>query len=389
MILNIADLRRQAKRVLPNFAFDYIDGGAEDEKTLFQNENVFDHWMFAPTALRNAVERKTTIELGNSRLSAPLLIAPTGYNGMLRHNADIMLARAAEQAGIGYIQSAVSTASVEDIAKHAQGDRWFQLYVLKDKEITRNLISRAAKAGCSALVISVDAVHFGNRERDKRHYRRPMKLSLRALADAARKPGWIYRTLVPAGMPGFGNLLPYLPAQYQKGAGGATYFASQMDQTLDWDTIEWIRTLWDGPLYIKGLMTAQDALQAKKCGADGIVLSNHGGRQLDGTLSPMLMLADVRRQVGKEFTILIDSGFRRGTDVIKALALGANAVLIGRPMLYAVAVGGEALVSKTISSLMLEIDRTLAQLGCTSIDQLSPELLFTPSGQNYMPLSQK
>ncbi len=381
MILNIDDLRAEAKRRLPGFAFDYIDGGAEDEITLQQNRQAFNHWMFAPPVLREASQRDLSVTLGHSKLSAPILVAPTGYNGMLRHNADLMLAQSAAQAGIGYIQSTVSTASLESVAEASSGNRWFQLYVLKDKQVTRDLIQRASKAGCSALVVSVDAVHFGNRERDKRHYRRPMKLSLNAMADVALKPRWLCSTLLPAGMPGFGNLAPYLPPEYRKGAGGAGYFASQMDTTLDWDTLKWIRSLWQGDLYIKGVMTPQDALTAQSIGASGVVISNHGGRQLDGTLSPLTVLPDIRRQTGAGFTLMVDSGFRRGTDIVKALALGADAVLLGRPLLYAVAAGGQPLVDRTLNMLIQEIDRTLAQLGCTSLQQLSPELLYTCTGQ--------
>lgn len=382
MILNTDDLRNQAKRILPGFVFDYIDGGAEDEKTLQINRRAFDQWLFAPSVLRDASQRDLSVSLGNSRLSAPLLVAPTGYNGMLRHNADLMLAQSAAQAGIGYIQSTVSTAAMESVAEASPGDRWFQLYVLKDRQVTRDLLERATRAGCSALVVSVDAVHFGNRERDKRHYRRPMKLSYRAMAEVAMKPRWFCSTLLPAGMPGFGNLLPYLPPEYQKGAGGAGYFASQMDTTLNWEILKWIRSLWQGDLYIKGLMTPQDALLAKSIGATGIVISNHGGRQLDGTLSPLTVLPEIRRQTGPGFTLLIDSGFRRGTDIVKALALGADAVLLGRPLLYALAVGGRAQLDKTIAALIGETSQTLAQLGCTSPGELTPDLLYTPSGQS-------
>lgn len=380
MILNAADLRRQARRVLPAFAFNYVDGGAEDEKTLRHNTAVFDRWLFKPSMLKDASARDLTTTLGNARLAAPLLVAPTGYNGMLRHRADLMLARAAAQQRIGHIQSTVSTASLEEISE-AGGERWFQLYVLKDRQVTQDLLRRAQQAGCSALVVSVDAVHFGNRERDKRHYRRPMALSLSALANIAAHPGWVWRTLVPQGMPGFGNLTPYLPPEHQKGVGGAAYFAREMDAALNWETLAWIRGLWRGPLYVKGIMTPEDALIAQRLGAQGVVLSNHGGRQLDGTLSPMLVLADVRAAVGPDFTLLIDSGFRRGTDVVKALALGANAVLIGRPLLYAVAAGGEALAARTLSALVQEIDRTLAQLGCTSLRDLHAGLLVEAAGQ--------
>ncbi|MFS2223363.1 alpha-hydroxy acid oxidase [Pantoea sp. B65] len=375
MILNLNDWRQQAKRVLPAFAFSYVDGGAEDEITLRHNREVFDRWQFVPPVLQDASQRDLSLQLGSEKLSAPLLIAPTGYNGMLRYQADLMLARAARKAGITYIQSTVSTAAMEEIAADGSGNHWFQLYVLKDREVTSDLLKRARKAGCSTLVVSVDAVHFGNRERDKRHYRRPMKLSVPSLLNVATKPGWVWRTLKPQGMPGFGNLQPYLPPQYQRGVGGASYFAAQMDTRLDWQTISWLRSQWQGPLLIKGILTVADAQQAMASGAQGIVLSNHGGRQLDGSISPLLMLAEIRAALGAAATILIDSGFRRGSEVVKALALGASAVLIGRPLLYAVAVSGEAGVEQALSLLRAEIDRTMAQLGCTHLAQLGPHLL--------------
>lgn len=375
MILNLNDLRQHARRVLPTFAFDYVDGGAEDERSLRDNRAVFERWQFVPPVLQDASQRDLSLTLGTDKLSAPLLIAPTGYNGMLRYQADLMLARAARKANIPWIQSTVSTAAMEEIAAEGRGNHWFQLYVLKDRQVTVDLLKRAQQAGCTTLVVSVDAVHFGNRERDKRHYRRPMKLSVASLLNVARKPGWVWRTLKPQGMPGFGNLKPYIPPQFQRGVGGATYFAEQMETQLDWQTISWLRDQWQGQLLIKGILTVADAQQAIASGADGIVLSNHGARQLDGSVSPMLMLATIRAALGDTATILIDSGFRRGTDVVKALALGANAVLIGRPMLYAVAVNGEAGVNQALALLRAEIDRTLAQLGCQNLAQLGPHLL--------------
>ncbi|WP_315709625.1 alpha-hydroxy acid oxidase [Brenneria uluponensis] len=375
MILNLDDFRTQARRALPGFAFSYVDGGADDERTLAHNRTVFERWQFVPPVLKDCSQRDLSIILGRETLRAPLLIAPTGYNGMLRHQADLMLARAARRAGISLIQSTVSTASLEEVAADGQGHHWFQLYVLKDRRVTVDLLTRARAAGCTTLVVSVDAVHFGNRERDKRHYRRPMKLSLRSLLDVARRPGWVWRTLKPQGMPGFGNLKPYLPPQYQRGVGGAAYFAEQMDTTLNWETLGWLRQQWQGDLLIKGIMTVGDARQAMTLGADGVVLSNHGGRQLDGSISPMLVLSDIRHALGEQAIILIDSGFRRGTDVVKALALGANAVLLGRPLLYAVAAAGEAGAHQALSILYAEIDRTLAQLGCSCINELGPHLL--------------
>ncbi|TCL03173.1 alpha-hydroxy acid oxidase [Sodalis ligni] len=375
MIVSLEDYRRRAKKTLPAFAFDYVDGGADDERTLADNREVFARWQFVAPMLRDAKTRSLAVQLGDTALAAPFLIAPTGYNGMLRYRADRMLAQAAGRAGIAWIQSTVSTASLEEMAGGRPGAHWFQLYVLKDPNVTVDLLQRAKAAGCTSLVVSVDAVHFGNRERDKRHYRKPMKLSAASYLNVARHPGWVLRTLVPGGMPGFGNLKPYLPPQYRRGVGGATYFAQQMDEALDWQTLAWIRSLWQGEFYVKGILTVEDARAAMAMGADGVILSNHGGRQLDGSVSPLSVLPAVRSACGTEARILIDSGIRRGTDIVKALALGANAVLVGRPMLYAVAADGEAGVDGAITLLTQEIDRTLAQLGCRSLAELGPHLL--------------
>lgn len=379
-VLNIDDLRRQAKRTLPRFAFSYLEGGADDEQTLQDNRRVFGRWRFIPPVLTDATQRDLSVTLCGQKLAAPLFIAPTGYNGMLRFGADVMLARAAREAGIGYIQSTVSTASIEEIAAENIPRHWFQLYVLKDRAVTTGLLTRARAAGCTTLVVSVDAVHFGNREKDKRNYRRPMELSLPSMLDIAMHPGWVWRAIRPAGIPGFGNLKSYVPADKQRGAGGASYFAEQMDTHLDWATLHWIRTQWSGPLLIKGILAPEDARRAFAAGVDGIVLSNHGGRQLDGSVSPMEVLQEIRQCCGPDAVILIDSGFRRGTDVVKALALGANGVLIGRPVLYGVAAFGEAGAKQALNIILQEMDRTLAQLGCTSIAQLGPHLLrFQPA----------
>ncbi|MFU2317581.1 alpha-hydroxy acid oxidase [Rahnella sp. PCH160] len=373
--LNIEELRRQARCALPRFAFSYVEGGADDEQTLKDNREVFARWRFIPPVLTDSSQRDLSVTLCGQSLSAPLLIAPTGYNGMLRFGADAMLARTAKRAGIAYIQSTVSTASIEEIAAENLPQHWFQLYVLKDRGVTTGLLERAKAAGCTTLVVSVDAVHFGNREKDKRNYRRPMKLSLSSLVDVTLHPGWVWRTLKPAGMPGFGNLKPYVPADKQRGAGGASYFSEQMDTCLNWETLAWIRSQWQGVLLIKGILAPADAQRALDTGADGIVLSNHGGRQLDGSVSAMEVLPEIRQLCGANATILIDSGFRRGTDVVKALALGANAVLLGRPMLYGVAATGEAGAQRALEIILQEVDRTLAQLGCTSVNQLGPHLL--------------
>jgi len=375
VLLNVEDYRRKAKRKLPKFAFDYVDGGAENEHTLALNRSAFEKWGFVPSVLVNCDDRNTDVQWLGETYSAPLAIAPTGYNGMLHHNADVHLALAASKLGIPYIQSTVSTNSIEEIGQHQLTNHWFQLYVLRDRDATRDLIERAKQQGCKTLVVSVDAVYFGNRERDKRNYSKPFHLSWRSKLNIAMNPMWVKRVILPQGVPVFGNLVPYIPKQHQKGVQAAAYFAQQMDPNMDWTTIEWIRELWQGKLLIKGIMSGSDACRAIDIGCDGVVLSNHGGRQLDSTISPLDRVNQVREAIGVKPLLLVDSGFRRGTDIVKAIALGANGVLIGRPALYALAAEGQQGVLDVMMRLQQEVDRTLAQLGCRSIRDLNLSLL--------------
>ncbi|MCE0492787.1 alpha-hydroxy acid oxidase [Vibrio salinus] len=375
MILNSEDYRNKARHILPKFAFDYVDGGAESESTMQLNRHAFSKWGFIPSVLVDCDERDTSANWFGNTFSAPFAVAPTGYNGMLCHYADEHLALAAGQSGIPYIQSTVSTSSIEEIGKHNLKNHWFQLYVLRDRSVTEDLLSRAKHQGCETLVVSVDAVYFGNRERDKRNYSKAFHLSWKSKLNIAMHPYWVGKVILPQGVPGFGNLIPYLPEKYRKGVSAAAYFAEQMDPTLDWETLSWIRSLWDGKLVIKGVMSVNDARQAIARGCDGIVLSNHGGRQLDGTISPLDMLQDVREAIGQTPLLLVDSGFRRGTDIVKAIALGANGVLIGRPFLYALAVEGQKGVMKVMDILKQEVGLTMAQLGCKTLGDIDASLL--------------
>lgn len=375
MLLNSDDYRRRAKLVLPRFAFDYLDGGAESESTMRLNRDVFEKWGFLPKVLVDCDECDTSVQWLGKTYSSPFAVAPTGYNGMLCNKADELLATAAGEQNIPYIQSTVSTSSIEDIGQHKLLNHWFQLYVLRDKSVTESLLQRAIDQGCDTLVVSVDAVYFGNRERDKRNYAKALKLSLSSYINIAMHPWWVAKVIAPQGVPSFGNLTPYLPKEYQKGVGAAAYFAEQMDPTLDWSTLSWIRELWKGKLIVKGIMQEDDARKAAELGCDGIILSNHGGRQLDGTISPVEMIETVRAAVGSDMLLLVDSGFRRGTDIVKALALGANGVLIGRPFLYALAAKGKEGSLHVMQTLQQEVERTLAQLGCKNISELTKSSL--------------
>ncbi|MDV7105617.1 alpha-hydroxy acid oxidase [Vibrio sp. TH_r3] len=375
MFLNSDDYRKKAKWLLPKFAFDYVDGGAETESTMQINRDVFSKWGFVPSVLVDCDDCDTSVKWLDDEYSVPFAVAPTGYNGMLCHKADEHLALAANELPIPYIQSTVSTSSIEEIGKHNLANHWFQLYVLRDRSVTINLLERAKSQGCNTLVVSVDAVYFGNRERDKRNYSKPLHLSLSSYINIAMHPWWVAKVILPQGMPKFGNLTSYLPTEYQKGVGAAAYFSEQMDPTLDWSALRWIRDEWDGKLIIKGVMNEHDAKTAIECGCDGVVLSNHGGRQLDGTISGVEMIQSVRAAIGQESLLLVDSGFRRGTDIVKAIALGANGVLIGRPFLYALAAEGRVGVENMMSILREEVTRTMAQLGCKTVSDINFDIL--------------
>src|SRR5436190_5306319 len=373
--LNIADLREIARRRVPGFAFEYLEGGAEDEVTLRGNREALERPQLLPHALvdTSAGHQRTAI-LGRPA-NSPLVIAPTGLNGMLDPQGDLALARAAARLGVPFTLSTMSTTRLEDVANRAGGRLWMQLYVLKDRAIARDIMQRATAAGYEALVFTTDANVFGSREWDQRSYRAPGKPSVRSALDVLRHPRWLFEVLGRHGMPRFRNLEAFLPPSATSAVGGSTVIPQLFDATISWDDITWIRQLWRGRLLIKGVLSVADAERAAALGCDGIVLSNHGGRQLDSCVAPIEVLPQIVRALRARLPILIDSGFRRGTDIVKALALGAQAVMIGRATLYGLAAGGEPGVDRALAMLTTEIDRVLGQLGCNSITELGPQLL--------------
>lgn len=373
--LSIEELRLVAGRSLPRFALEYLEGGAEDEVTLRRNRSIFERIAFLPRTLVGVGQRDLSTELFGTRLALPLVIAPTGLNGILRHGADFALARAAGAAGIPFALGTLATARIEDVVAQVGGGVWFQIYNMRDREFWKRLVRRADRAGCQALVITSDVPVFGNREWDVRNYRAPARLSLRSKLEVLAHARWLLDVMILHGQPRFENLTEILPKGDTRAVTGAKYVTAQLDPTLNWDDVRMLRDLWPRALLVKGIMTTEDARRALELGADGIVVSNHGGRQLDGAVSPMEILPDVVAAVGDRLAVLIDSGFRRGTDVAKALALGARAVMIGRATLYGVAAGGEAGATHALGILRTELDRVLALLGCTSVRDLGPHLV--------------
>ena len=372
---SIEELHAIARRRVPNFALEYIEGGAEDENTLNWNARVLKSIRFIPSTLIDTSKRHQHVSLFNQKIDSPLIIAPTGLNGMLHHKADIALARAANKYNIPFTLSTVANATMEEVAEQAGGRLWMQLYVMTDKSIAENIITRADRAGYETLVFTSDANVFGNREWDRRNYRAPAKLTYRNIFNVARYPRWIFDVLVPHGVPRFENIVDFMPPEAKSASGGVAVFPKLFAPNICWQDVEWLRKIWPRKLIIKGVLNVADAKRATDIGCDGVILSNHGGRQLDSCISPIEVLPNIIEAVGDDITVIVDSGFRRGTDVVKAMALGAHAVMIGRATLYGLAAGGEKGANHALSILTTEIDRVLGQLGCQSFDDVGPHLL--------------
>jgi (S)-mandelate dehydrogenase len=374
-VLNIADLRAVARRRVPHFVFEYVEGGAEDEASLRCNRTSFEALRLVPQTLVDTSSRHLRTEILGRPAAAPLIIGPTGLNGMLHADGDIGLAKAAAHLGIPFTLSTMSTTRLEDVAKQAGGRLWMQLYVMKNRAVAEDIMTRAAAAGYEALVFTTDANVFGSREWDRRSYLAPGKPTLRARLDALRHPGWLRSVLIAKGIPRFRNIEGFLPPGASSAVGGSTIIPKLFEATITWDDITWIRRFWPRKLLIKGVLNVADAERAAALGCDGIVLTNHGGRQLDSCVAPVDMLPEIAAAVGKRLSVIIDGGFRRGTDVIKALSLGAQAAMTGRATLYGLAANGERGVERALEVLTTEMDRAMGQLGINSVADLGPHVV--------------
>ena len=370
MAVNIEDLRRGARRHLPRAVFDYIDGAAEDELTLRRNQAAFKRLTFRPRVLVDVsqVDQSTTV-LGQ-RLESPLILAPTGLCGMAAYRGEVLAARAAVRSGSIFTLSTMSAVSIEDVAREAPGRHWFQLYVWRDRDLTRSLVERAHAAGYTALVLTVDVPVLGQRERDLRNGATiPPRVTLRNALDSAQKLGWLWRMARNPWID-FANVKDAVRGSQGGAFALGRYVNEQFDASVDWDDLAWFRSLWPGPMAIKGIMTGEDARRAAEAGVDAVIVSNHGGRQLDGLPAAIDALPEVADAVRGRAELILDGGVRRGSDVVKALALGARACMIGRPYLYGLGAGGQAGAERTISILRAEIARTLALLGRPTLADL-------------------
>lgn len=373
--ITIEDLRLIARRRLPNFAYEYLEGGAEDEVALKRNRDVFERIAWLPRTLAGVGVPDLATEILGETCHLPLVIAPTGFNGMLWPHGDLALARAASDAGIPFTLSTVSNYPLGKMTSEVPGRVWFQLYPFKDPAAVDHLVDRAQEAGCRTMVVTTDVPVLGAREWDQRNYRAPMKLGLASVLDVLGHPGWLRRVMIPRGAPEFENLKSLLPPGARSALAGVRFMGTQINAKLSWEDMERLRRRWQGKLVLKGILCVEDARRAVEIGADGIVLSNHGGRQLDSCVSGVELLPAVATEIGSKLTILVDGGFRRGSDVLKALALGAHGVMIGRPTLYGLAAGGQAGVTHALALLRGEMERTLALLGCRSLGELGRHLI--------------
>ena len=365
---SIEDLRQAARRRLPRAIFDFIDGGAQDEVTLRHNVEDFHRLSLLPRVLTNVSARDQSVTVLGQRFDSPLILAPTGLPGVVWPNGAMEAALAADRAGVGFCLSTMSTSSIEEIARASRRPVWFQLYVMRDRELAKSMMQRAKAAGCSALVITVDLQMQGQRDRDVRNgLTIPPQFTLANAIDFASRPGWVWRLLTG----------PRVTLANFVGTGKgddmftiAGFVNSQFDQSVTWKDIDWVRSVWDGPLALKGILNPEDARLAAEHGVNGIIVSNHGGRQLDGVPSAIAALPRAVDAVAGRAEIILDGGVRRGNDVLKALSLGATACMIGRPFLYGLAAGGGVGVERALAIFRNEIDVNLALLGRAGVKEL-------------------
>jgi L-lactate dehydrogenase (cytochrome) len=370
----IDDLRVLARRRVPRAFFDYADSGSYNEETLRANRADLEAIKLRQRVLVDVSERTLATTIIGQKVSAPFALAPVGLCGMQHGNGEILSAQAANAAGIPFTLSTMSICSIEDVAEATGQPFWFQLYVIRDRDFSKDILSRAVAAKCSALVLTVDLQVLGQRHRDiKNGMTVPPEIRLKNIIDVATKPAWAW-SILNGKRKTFGNL-----AGHVKGMDNvnslAQWIGTQFDPALSWKDVEWIKKIWPGKLILKGILDADDAKTAVKLGADAIVVSNHGGRQLDGAASSISMLPKIAEAVGSDTEVLFDGGIRTGADIMRALALGARACLIGRAYIYGLGAAGEAGVAKAIDILKKELDVAMALTGTNRIAEIDGRVL--------------
>lgn len=375
VITTIEDLRVLAEKRVPRMFYDYADSGSYTESTYRANESDFGQIKLRQRVAVNMEGRSTASTMVGQKVAMPVAIAPTGLTGMQHADGEILAARAAREFGIPFTLSTMSICSIEDVARHAGEGFWFQLYVMKDRGFIERLIDRAKAAKCGALVLTLDLQILGQRHKDiKNGLSAPPKLTLKNIANMVTKPRWCMGML---GTPRrqFGNIVGHVSGVADM-SSLSNWTASQFDPALSWDDVQWIKNRWGGKLIIKGIMDTEDAKLAAQSGADALIVSNHGGRQLDGASSSIGALPAIVDAVGSQIEVHMDGGIRSGQDVLKARALGARGVYIGRAMLYGLGAMGQAGVSKAIDIIHKELDITMAFCGHTQIDRVNRDILL-------------
>src|SRR3954470_22028573 len=393
--VNIEDLHRMAKRRLPKVAFDFIEGGLEDERGLDRNTEAFHKHYLLPRYLVDVSKRDQSATIFGKTFASPFGISPTGGAGLFRRGADLMLAEAAADANIPYIMSGSSNDSLEAAARVAPKNAWYQLYAARDSGISEDLVRRTADAGLDALVLTVDVPVHSKRERNMRNgfanirgnwMQAALSLKPSLLAEAMTHPGWVIEYIRHGGTPVLENWLPYAGAD-ATAEDTVKFNRSQVPaHAQTWKDLERYRRLFPRNLIVKGIMDPRDAIRAAELGCEGVIVSNHGGRQLDQSPASLDVLPAIKSAVGDRMTVMLDSGVRRGADILIALCLGADFVFFGRPTLYGAVAGGLPGVKKAVDIFKTEIDTVMAQIGCPSLDQLGPDFLWQEDWQRNRPV---
>lgn len=375
VITCIEDLRALYKRRVPKMFYDYCDSGSRTESTYCNNMSAFEPIKLRQRVLVDMQDRSLKAKMVDQDVSMPVALAPLGLTGMQRADGEILAARAAEKFSVPYTLSTMSICSIEDIAEHTNAPFWFQLYFMRDREFVGNLIDRAKNAGCSALVLMVDLQILGQRHLDlKNGMSAPPKLTLANLCNIAMHPGWALRMLATSRRT-FGNVMGHTQGITDMGTL-STWTARQFDPQLNLDDIKWIKDRWGGKLILKGIMDPADAYLAVQSGADALIVSNHGGRQLDGAPATIEALPAIVHAVGSDIKVWLDGGIRTGQDIFKALAMGAKGTMIGRPYIYGLGAMGEAGVTKALELLANELDHTMAFCGLRDINDVSSQVIW-------------
>ena len=376
----IEDLRALARRKVPKAFFDYLDSGSYNEETLRANRADLETIKLRQRVMVDVSERSLATTIIGQRVSAPFALAPIGLCGMQHGDGEILSAQAAEEAGVPFTLSTMSICSIEQVAEATSRAFWFQLYVIRDREFSRDILARAAAAKCNALVLTVDLQVLGQRHRDIRNGMTvPPEMRLSNIIEIARKPRWAL-SILRSKSKTFGNLAGHLEGM-EDVTSLAQWTNNQFDPALNWKDVEWIKKVWPGKLIIKGILDVEDAKTAVKLGADAVVVSNHGGRQLDGAPSSISALPEIAQAVGSDTEVLFDGGIRTGADLLRALALGARACLIGRAYVYGLGAGGKAGVAKAIDILQKELSVAMALTGTTRVADIGTQVLVGGEGK--------